>query len=600
MPYVAKEHLVAAAEALRGARPIAVITIPAILRISREEGVEQPTLVPFAGKAEKDLLDMAFRLEPPPSPKTIYRAVWAADRDWVKEDFAGSSLQKQRSSAPASAVLVRTEDDKGRLKELGLQADTGSRLRDNYGRSIRLIDLAIWYGRKKDVSDLDGLLQWYLEEFPVGHSDLIGTLYDDSLPDNYRRIDLVKAPATDADILAALPSRAPPAIEPPTPTPSGEELEAEDFRWTQELCRIPLRPIDLDVMVAHAVTLISERNLIFPDVEDLVRRCILGLRLGHLVLQGPPGTGKTTLARVLAMVFNVALEETTATGDWSSYQVIGGLRPDREQRLTPVLGSVSSAILECANQVQAAEADDAEGDEPQATWLLIDEFNRADIDKAIGPLYTLLSSMNASHLERSPLELWFNAKPEAHHLWMPGRFRIIGAMNDVDTSFVNPISQGLTRRFEFIVVGVPEAEGGASAEILAALRQAHDWLEEEMGESGSIMAWEDVVAALTPTAAVLGDLIVGLRAPEGQRGWPVGSAQVVDVMRSVLLEFQGGAVAADALTAALDRAVADRLVPQMGALDNLQLQTFGSTMTAAGLRRSASAVRHLQDTSASY
>ncbi len=601
MPYVSIELLVAAADGLRGASPVTVITIPAILRLSAEEGVVQPARVPFAGEAETALLDMAFKLEPAPNTKTIFRAVWSGQRDWVNADFAGSSLQKQRDSVPAIEALDRFKEN-NRLKELGLKPDTGGHLQQAYNRTVRTIDLAIWYGRREEVNDLDALLQWFHQHFPAGDSDLIGTLYTDEIPDSYKAIALSPTVAPDAAILAALPLAQPVAADLPTAlAPAGEELESEDFSWTLALCKVPLASIDVDSLSAAALTKIKAYNLVFPDVEDLVHRCVTGLILGHLILQGPPGTGKTTLARVLAEVFDATLQETTATGDWSSYHVIGGLRPDREGKLSPVLGAVPEAMLLCAETVRAYE-EAVEGERgPQATWLLIDEFNRADIDKAIGSLYTLLSSTSTSHLQKTPLDLWFNASPEARRLWSPKRFRIIGSMNDIDTSFVNPISQGLTRRFQFIVVGVPTAETGLSAEIVAALRQAHDWLEAEYDESVIIKSWDETVDALTPTATALGDIVAELRSPEnGEKGWPIGTAQLVDVMRALVLEFHGGSTTSESLTEGLDRAFADQVVPQMGTLQSEQLDAFSALLKGASMARSASAINHLRDTHAAF
>lgn len=562
----------------------------------------QPARVPFAGEAETVLLDMAFKLEPSPNDRTIYRAVWSAKVDWVKATFAGTSLQKQRDSVPAVEALDRFKEN-NRLKELGLKPDTGSHLHDAYsGLTVRMIDLAVWYGRKQEVVDLDALLQWFHEQFPIGNSDLVGTLYTDEIPTSYTSIALATTVVSDEEILAALPTAQPVAEDLPTAlAPAGEELEGEDFSWTLALCKVPLVSIDVDNLVAAALTKIEEYNLVFPDVEDLVHRCVTGLILGHLILQGPPGTGKTTLARVLAEVFDATLQETTATGDWSSYHVIGGLRPDREGKLSPVLGAVPEAMLLCAETVRAYEEapEDARG--PQATWLLIDEFNRADIDKAIGSLYTLLSSTSTAHLQKTPLDLWFNANPEARRLWSPKRFRIIGSMNDIDTSFVNPISQGLTRRFQFIVVGVPTSEKGLSTEIVAALRQAHDWLESEYDESVVVKSWDETMDALAPTATTLGDIVTELRSAEdGEKGWPIGTAQLVDVMRALVLEFHGGSTSSDGLREGLDRAFADQVVPQMGTLQSEQLDAFSSLLNAASMARSASAINHLRDTHAAF
>ena len=81
-------------------------------------------------------------------------------------------------------------------------------------------------------------------------------------------------------------------------------------------------------------------------------------------------------------------------------------------------------------------------------------FNRADIDRAIGGLYTVLSSTDMAHLSRTPIELWFEEGGETPTLGA----RAISIDRHHErrrhVTSVNALSQGLTRRFQFVYVGV--------------------------------------------------------------------------------------------------------------------------------------------------
>ena len=376
--------------------------------------------------------------------------------------------------------------------------------------------------------------------------------------------------ATTADLLLNAAGYTPPA----------------SYAWTRDVCEKPLRSPDISALAQTVTAELDARHVVLPDAEALVRRCVVALLSGHLVLQGPPGTGKTTLAALLAEAFDARLAVSTATADWSTYDVIGGLRPDATGSLVPGLGCVSQAALGCA---EAVRDDGAE----QAEWLLLDELNRADIDKAVGPLYTVLSSVTAKHLRDTPLELWFG-QGEAACIWVPSRFRIVGTMNDIDTSFVNALSQGLARRFQFIYVGVPELAETA-AEVEQALRQARDWLHQQYGGGLTVANADGLVTALTDLRGRMAALVSGLRRPASARGWPLGTAQIVDMWRTVLLQApQGPAVGVD-LDLLLDEAFADRVVPQMGTLDKAQLDAFRDQFEAVtpAMPVSAAAVRHL-------
>lgn len=387
--------------------------------------------------------------------------------------------------------------------------------------------------------------------------------------------------------------------------PEGEAGEGQmtDFElpgldWTEDVCPFPLREADVAAIAARTSEILAHRHILLPDADTLIRRCVSALLLGNLVLQGPPGTGKTSLARALMEAFNVVPTETTATSEWSPFHVVGGFRPASNGGLAATHGEVVSSALACAEQVlsQRPENDPADlhPDQPQAVWLFIDEFNRADIDKAIGSLYTLLSSCDAQHLMETPIDLWFEDVETRRRLWVPARFRIIAAMNDLDTSFVNPISQGLSRRFNFVTVGIPgpPAGEGLSGELTAAITSAHAWLTSTYGGSMTVEPLDAVRSSLEPTLLTLQALLEQLRRPEGTAGWAIGTAQVVDVLRYVLIAQQNEG--SDGL-ATLDTAIADRLVPQMSQIDDQQHQIFRQAFEGHQLGMAAAALQHLLD-----
>lgn len=362
--------------------------------------------------------------------------------------------------------------------------------------------------------------------------------------------------------------------------------------------RLPLESADVDAIVARAQELAAEQHLLLPDAETLLERCVIALLGGHLVLQGPPGTGKTTLAYVLAEAFNAAAHLETATADWSTYDVIGGLHPSSTpmgtEALVPWLGHVPRAALECASVI-ARHADEDEDEPHQAHWLIIDEFSRAEIDKAIGPLYTVLGG---GHHE--PLPLWFGASEETKAVYLPKRFRIIGTMNSVDTNYVYTFSQGLSRRFQFVYVGVPE-RGQVAAELEQARHNAGTWYLDMYGgdnfDVDAFVADERVERA----TVVLADFVSAVRyddANTGQGGWPLGTAQLVDVYRQLALRLPAQSAEADALLPALDLALADRVIPQAGNLGKALLDRAEAWLTAQDSPRALEALRHLRTAAA--
>ena len=212
---------------------------------------------------------------------------------------------------------------------------------------------------------------------------------------------------------------------------------------------------------------VAKHNLQIPEdlmarleyeARDLLisREALVGaaaaLISGNVVLQGPPGTGKSSLASALARAFGVKTNQATAREDWTTFDVIGGqeivVNEDGQELLKPVHGCFTRAAIDCAGSV-SRNLDDAELNPIQATWLIIDELNRANMDRAFGELFTVLGTddlvpFKLRHMGGTPPELTTSR-----------RFRIIGTMNSIDKQFVNSLSLAIRRRFNFIAVDIP-------------------------------------------------------------------------------------------------------------------------------------------------
>lgn len=197
---------------------------------------------------------------------------------------------------------------------------------------------------------------------------------------------------------------------------------------------------------------VPENQALIGVDPSVYRQINAALRSGkqHIMLYGPPGTGKTSLARWIASSLPGG-EWTLVTGssDWSSQDIVGGYQPIGAGEVDFVPGILLRSF-----------------DHP----LIIDEMNRCDIDKVIGPLFTVLSGQQTTlpyridigNKDSQPYVILPQPKSEpADHEFAPGPdWRLIATINSIDKASLYQMSYALSRRFGWVYVDAPSDLAG--------------------------------------------------------------------------------------------------------------------------------------------
>jgi len=303
-------------------------------------------------------------------------------------------------------------------------------------------------------------------------------------------------------------------------------------------------------------------DLLIPE-EDLLAAAT-GLIAGNLILQGPPGTGKSALAAALARAFDARTLQATAREDWTAFDVIGGqelaVDDDNNEVLAPSHGWFTEAAIDCAGVV-SRNLDDADQHPQQATWLIIDELNRANMDRAFGELFTVLGTedpvqFRLKYIAGDPVMLTTSR-----------RFRIIGTLNSIDKQFVNSLSLAIRRRFTFVTLDIPprrlqgEAWSTPPETASLAVRELGVILTRAADSAGRAIGTVDQQQLRQPLESVLTELEHVRYAAESSDYpfLPVGTAPLIDMTRLAIL--RGSMDPGATLSEAFDWACAAKIAP---------------------------------------
>jgi MoxR-like ATPase len=523
-----------AVENIKDAHPLAVVSIPALLKAAVDTGGNPVAGLLFGSSDESALLDQYFALPRPPDPDRPWRAIWSGQEPWQKRKYPGGTLQRRRTDASGSGrVLIQTKmpspPDKWRLTPTAgseLVAGINPGTATSRTKPLNIVDLALWFGRNEDVADIDALVDWFKATFNPHVADLIGTLYIDGVPDGYKSLPFEAAPSPDelAQQLGA---------DPPAPTVG----------------------MDLDTLVAAIETRVTNGGFRMPPGGGLVRRVVTAWLRGDLVvLVGQPGTGKTMFAGLLARSMEAELGLDTPVmipirSDYDQAEFIGYERLDGR----PQLRDFASEVLKT--------------DAPlEAHVVILEEFNLAAIEEYLASV--LVATQDQERVVRLP-------GGEIAHL--PVDTFIIATCNSYrdEPETRTRVSSPTKRRSTTITMPNVLAEQVATGGIAAIVELAVDLIRQQTNRVAARIAgnraaqFDQLRDDGLSSVATVNDLSQAVRDKlQGIANAILGTSPgrswfTLGILRDVALEIAYAPRQEHDELAALGRAVADKIVHQL-------------------------------------